>query len=54
MSETPDEPTMVTRTLTCHTEGCGNAGHPIELSVPDNVDAFACGVCGQQIEDVST
>lgn len=48
-------------TVTCHTEGCGNAEHPIdvETSYTDEesgetftVDKVVCGVCGQTIEDV--
>jgi hypothetical protein len=55
MTETPgdEEYTMTYRTLVCHTEGCGNAGQAIGLSVPGNVDAYACGVCGQEITDVT-
>lgn len=53
MSETPDEPTMVARVLTCHTDGCGNADAPIRLDVPDTVTSFVCGVCGQPIDDVA-
>jgi hypothetical protein len=46
---------------TCHTEGCDNAGEPIELtlSYPDAetgetvyVSSVVCGVCGQEITDV--
>lgn len=49
------------RTATCHTEGCGNQGHPIEVVTdyedPDTgevrtVGGVSCGVCGQPIEDV--
>jgi len=48
-------------TVICHTEGCANAGHPIilDLQYQDDdgntltVDAVACGVCGQEITDVS-
>lgn len=53
MSESETEPTMVTRHLTCHTEGCGNAGESIALDVPDTVAAYVCGVCGQPITDVT-
>lgn len=36
-------------TVTCHQDGCGNAGHPITLEVDDDVSAFACGVCGSDL-----
>ena len=47
-------------TVTCHTEGCGNAGTPIELDLEytdeegmtRTVDAVACGACGQPITDL--
>lgn len=47
-------------TVTCHTEGCGNAGAPIELDLTytdddgnlQTVDSVACGVCGQPITDI--
>jgi hypothetical protein len=46
--------------VTCHTEGCGNAEHPIELNLTwvdadgetQHVDGVACGVCGQPITDI--
>lgn len=53
MSEFEAEPVIVTKTLTCHTEDCANAGIPIALDVPETVDAYACGVCGQPITDVT-
>ena len=47
--------------VTCQTSDCPNEGHAIELgltfeneevaTVP--VDAVVCGVCGQQITDIS-
>jgi hypothetical protein len=43
------------QTATCHTEGCGNAGHGIALDFldPDTpVDVVVCGGCGQPITDV--
>lgn len=43
---------MRTLTVTCHTEGCGNAGHAIPLEVDDDVEGAVCGVCGQTIDDV--
>lgn len=47
--------------VTCHTEGCGNAGIaiPIALTATDpdgntvSVDAVCCGVCGGLIDDVT-
>jgi hypothetical protein len=53
VSETEPEIEFVTRVLTCHTEGCGNDGHPISLDVPADVEAYSCGACGQPISDVS-
>lgn len=49
-------------TATCHTEGCGNADRPIEVTttyVDDEtgetltVGGVCCGVCGQMISDVT-
>lgn len=47
-------------TVTCHTEGCGNAGVAIELARPVDDETgqpldpwvIICGVCGQPITDV--
>lgn len=45
--------------VTCNTDGCANAGHPIDLNLTYTddetgeivyVDAVQCGVCGQPIE----
>jgi hypothetical protein len=43
---------FIDRVVTCHTVGCDNAGYPITLSVPDDLTAFVCGVCGQPITDI--
>lgn len=51
---TESDPELVTVTVTCHTNGCGNADAPIELQVPADVGGFVCGVCGQTIEDVAS
>jgi len=49
-------------TVTCHTDGCGNAGHPIDLNLEYTDDETGetgtvadvyCGVCGQPITDIS-
>ncbi len=48
-------------TVICHTDGCGNAEIPISLVLTyedENgdtlrVDSVSCGVCGQQIDDVT-
>lgn len=46
---------------TCHTEGCGNAGIPIEVELTATdpvtgetytVGSVVCGACGQQITDI--
>lgn len=46
----------------CHTEGCGNAGHPIDVGDLTYTDedtgeqrtsGVACGVCGQPITDLT-
>jgi hypothetical protein len=50
MSEGTDEPVMVPVTVTCHTDGCSNAGHAIPLLVPEG-GAVVCGVCGEPITD---
>jgi hypothetical protein len=44
-------------TVTCRTDGCGNAGYPIELDFgdlppEDMPTSFWCGVCGQEIKDI--
>jgi hypothetical protein len=52
MSESETEPEMVTVTVTCHTENCGNAGHAIVMQVPSDVGGFSCGVCAQPITDI--
>lgn len=51
----PDEIAMVDITATCHTDGCGNAGHAIGLSVIDQPGgpSVTCGVCGQPITDLA-
>jgi len=47
--------------VTCHTEGCGNAGIPLDIGVSwedeetgetEYVSAVVCGVCSQPITDV--
>jgi len=49
-------------TVMCHTEGCGNADHPIEINLEYTddetgdtltVDSVTCGVCGQTITDIA-
>jgi len=35
--------------VVCATEGCSNAGIPIQLEVPESIRAVFCGVCGQRI-----
>lgn len=47
-------------TATCHTEGCGNAGVPLEVTTTMVDEAtgdtihigVVCGVCNQPITDV--
>jgi hypothetical protein len=48
----PETENLVEWVVTCHTEDCGNAGHPITVIVPDDCGAAACGVCGQPITDI--
>ena len=52
---------LAVETVVCHTQGCGNAGIPLEmgLSWPNEetgeteyVGAVYCGVCGKEIRDV--
>jgi hypothetical protein len=47
-------------TVTCHTEGCGNAGIGLDLDLAYEIDGEThlitdvfCGVCGQPIIDVT-
>jgi hypothetical protein len=44
-----------TLVVICHTDGCGNAGIPVELVVDgaEELAFVACGVCSQRIDDVS-
>lgn len=53
MPDDEENPTLVTRVLTCHTEGCGNADEGISVDVPEDVGAYSCGVCGQPITDIA-
>lgn len=47
-------------TVTCQTDGCTNAGHPIEVNLfftddegeTGRVDSVQCGVCGNEITDL--
>lgn len=46
--------------VTCHTEGCGNAGQRIRMpggvemdGVWMPMDSYSCGACGQPITDVA-
>lgn len=54
---TDTEPEAPTRqvNVTCHTDGCGNAEISIPLVVADdgNEPAVVCGVCSQQISDIT-
>lgn len=46
--------------VTCHTEGCGNSGIPIEIELTtrdeqgrvSQVSAVFCGACSQPITDI--
>jgi hypothetical protein len=40
-------------TVTCHTDGCGNAEAAITLLAPIVDPNFVCGVCGQAITDIA-
>jgi hypothetical protein len=46
---------MATMTVTCHTDGCGNAGHPIDCEYDPAMppDSVQCGVCSQPITDTT-
>jgi hypothetical protein len=55
MSETPDEPDELATApyvVTCETSGCGNEGHPIPITAPEDNPYVVCGVCGNQITNV--
>jgi hypothetical protein len=47
--------------VTCHTEGCDNAGIPLEVTLTytdetgevQTVAGVVCGVCGNPITDVT-
>ena len=47
-----DFPPLVPRVLTCHTDGCENAGVAIPVQMPADGGA-ACGACGQPITDIT-
>jgi hypothetical protein len=57
MTENNDEQETPSRaaTVTCHTDGCGNAEQAISLpAIPDVPEPqVICGVCGQQITDIT-
>jgi hypothetical protein len=48
-------------TVTCHTDGCGNAGIGLEVDLfwTDSdgtvypIDTVQCGVCGEPITDIT-
>lgn len=42
-------PTLIVKTATCRTGGCGNENIPITLPCADTV---FCGVCGSEITDI--
>ena len=49
---------MALAVVICHTDGCGNAGHPITLDItnPDTgeqITPVICGVCGNPITDIA-
>ena len=49
---------MTAYTATCRTDGCGNAGIVIPMEYDDETEtgppgAVQCGVCGQQITELS-
>lgn len=49
----PRAPTGLTRTVVCDTEGCGNAGVPIVLTLEEEFWASVyCGVCSEVITDI--
>lgn len=47
--------------VTCHTDGCGNSGVPIEMNLSwtdedgavHPIESVCCGPCGQPITDIS-
>jgi hypothetical protein len=51
---------MSESTVTCHTDGCANAGAPIAMLLsgvdadgnPWAADSVVCGVCRQPVTDV--
>lgn len=47
MTDTPFRDVVVV----CQDDSCGNAGHPITLTIPDDVDAIVCGVCGSTLHE---
>lgn len=52
--EQETEQTFSPVTVTCGTDGCGNAGIAIEVLRPDdNPGAVVCGACGQEITDIT-
>jgi hypothetical protein len=52
--EAPPMPkSAVTRTATCHTEGCDNAEHALEVVSITDETLIVCGVCGVDIADVA-
>ena len=42
------------RTVTCTTDGCENAGHPIEVpDAPAEGDVVICGPCGGVLDNTT-
>ena len=52
MNDEPNDPQIVTVTVSCSTEGCGNAGAIISVTTVEH-SKVVCGPCGTvMIEDV--
>ncbi|QFP94275.1 hypothetical protein QDW47_gp20 [Microbacterium phage AnnaLie] len=49
-----DELDPVAWHVTCHTDGCENAGIPILILATQDPPLVVCGPCGAQITDLQT
>ncbi|QDH93437.1 hypothetical protein PBI_ARROYO_20 [Microbacterium phage Arroyo] len=49
-----DELDPVAWNVTCHTDGCENAGIPILILATQDPPLVVCGPCGAQITDLQT
>lgn len=47
------ETDSATHWVTCETPACTSSGAPIRMQYPEDVTAVVCGVCGNQITNIT-